>query len=115
MVNLGSMSSFFGIEFVPGYGAAKAGVVQMTKTLAVAWARHDIRVNAVAPGVIDTNMTAPMLGIEALTRPILDRTPMRRLGTPADIAPVVLFLASPAARYVTGQTIPVDGGFSVQG
>jgi len=115
LVNLGSMSSFFGIEFVPGYGAAKAGVVQMTKTLAVAWARHGIRVNAVAPGIIDTNMTAPMLGIEALTRPILDRTPMRRLGTPADVAPVVLFLASSAARYVTGQTIPVDGGFSVQG
>jgi len=115
VVNLGSMSSFFGIEFVPGYGAAKAGVVQMTKTLAVAWARQGIRVNAVAPGVIDTNMTAPMLGIETLTRPILDRTPMRRLGTPADVAPVVLFLASPAARYVTGQTIPVDGGFSVQG
>jgi len=90
-------------------------VVQMTKTLAVAWARQGIRVNAVAPGVIDTNMTAPMLGIETLTRPILDRTPMRRLGTPADVAPVVLFLASPAARYVTGQTIPVDGGFSVQG
>ncbi len=115
VVNLGSMSSFFGIEFVPGYGAAKAGVVQMTKTLAVAWARHGIRVNAVAPGVIETNMTAPMLGIETLTQPILDRTPMRRLGTPADVAPVVLFLASSAARFVTGQTIPVDGGFSVQG
>jgi 3-oxoacyl-[acyl-carrier protein] reductase len=115
VVNLGSMSSFFGIEFVPGYGAAKAGVVQMTKTLAVAWARHGIRVNAVAPGVIDTNMTAPMLGIEALTQPILDRTPLRRLGTPADVAPVVLFLASSAARYVTGQTVCVDGGFSVQG
>ena len=115
VVNLGSLSSFFGIEFVPGYGAAKAGVVQMTKTLAVAWARHGIRVNAVAPGVIETNMTTPMLGIDTLTQPILDRTPMRRLGTPADVAPVVLFLASSAARFVTGQTIPVDGGFSVQG
>ena len=115
VVNLGSMSSFFGIEFVPGYGAAKAGVVQMTKTLAVAWARHGIRVNAVAPGVIESNMTAPMLGLDALTGPILERTPMGRLGTPADVAPVVLFLASPAARYVTGQTVPVDGGFSVQG
>jgi 3-oxoacyl-[acyl-carrier protein] reductase len=115
VVNVGSMSSFFGIEAVPAYGAAKAGVVQLTKTLAVAWARHGIRVNAVAPGLIETNMTAPMLPFEALTRPILDRTPMRRLGTPSDVAPVVLFLASPAARYVTGQTIPVDGGFSVQG
>jgi 3-oxoacyl-[acyl-carrier protein] reductase len=115
VVNVGSMSSYFGIEFVPGYGAAKAGVVQMTKTLAVAWARRGIRVNAVAPGIIETNMTAPMLSLEELTRPILERTPMRRLGTPGDVAPVVLFLASPAARYVTGQTIPVDGGFSVQG
>ncbi len=115
VINVGSMSSFFGIEIVPGYGAAKAGVVQLTKTLAVAWARHGIRVNAVAPGVIETNMTAPMLPFDELTGPILDRTPMRRLGTPDDIAPVVLFLASPAARYVTGQTVPVDGGFSVQG
>jgi len=115
VVNVGSMSSFFGIEFVPGYGAAKAGVVQMTKTLAVAWARHGIRVNAVAPGIIETNMTAPMMAFESLIDPILERTPMRRLGTPGDVAPVVLFLASPAARYITGQTIPVDGGFSVQG
>ncbi|MGA2519729.1 MAG: SDR family oxidoreductase [Acidimicrobiales bacterium] len=115
VVNLGSMSSFFGIEFVPAYGAAKAGVVQMTKTLAVAWARRGIRVNAVAPGVIESNMTAPMLAFDTLTGPILQRTPMGRLGAPADVAPVVLFLASPAARYVTGQTLPVDGGFSVQG
>src|SRR5947207_9038096 len=61
LINLGSMASYFGIEIVPGYGAAKAGIVQMTKTLAVAWARHGIRVNAVAPGVVETAMTAPMM------------------------------------------------------
>jgi len=115
IINLGSMSSYFAVEIVPGYGAAKAAVVQMTKTLAVAWADDGIRVNAVAPGVIESNMTAPMLPFEELTAPMLARTPMRRFGTPGDIAPVVLFLASPAAGYVTGQTLPVDGGFSIQG
>ncbi len=115
VVNLGSMTSFFGLEYVPAYGAAKAAVVQLTKTLAVSWARDGIRVNAVAPGVVETDMTAPMLPIDQLTAPILARTPLARFGTAADIAPVVLFLASTGARYVTGQTLAVDGGFSVQG
>jgi len=113
VINLASMSSFFAVPIVPGYGAAKAGVVQMTKNLAVAWVNDGIRVNAVAPGLIESNMTSAMKGIEVLEKPMMDRTPMGRWGTPADIAAPVLFLASPAAAYVTGQTLPVDGGFSV--
>jgi NAD(P)-dependent dehydrogenase (short-subunit alcohol dehydrogenase family) len=115
VVNLGSMASFFGIGIVPGYGAAKAAVVQLTKTLAVQWAKDGVRVNAIAPGVVETNMTAPMMPFEQMTAPLLARTPLARFATPADVAPAVLFLASPAARYITGQTLAVDGGFSVAG
>jgi NAD(P)-dependent dehydrogenase (short-subunit alcohol dehydrogenase family) len=114
VVNLASIASFFGLRNNPGYGASKAGVVQMTKTLAVAWAADGIRVNAVAPGIVHSNMTAGM-DDPAITQPILDRTPMGRFGTPEEVAPVVLFLAGPGARYVTGHTVMVDGGRSVLG
>jgi 3-oxoacyl-[acyl-carrier protein] reductase len=113
VINLASMGAFFAVPIVPGYCAGKAATVQMTKNLAVGWAGDGIRVNAVAPGLVESNMTAIMKGVEALEKPFMDRTPLGRWGAPDDIAPVVLFLASSSARFMTGQTVLVDGGFSV--
>lgn len=113
VVHLASMASYFGIAAVPGYGAAKAGIVQMTKTLAVAWAKDGIRINAVAPGLIRSEMTARIQNLPEYTRRDFERMPLNRWGTPEDVAPAVLFLASPAARYITGQTLNVDGGYSI--
>jgi len=113
VLNMASMSAYFAVTVVPGYGAGKAAVVQMTKNLAVAWARDNVRVNAVAPGLILTDMTAVMKGVEELEGKEIGRTPMARWGTPEDVAPAALFLASPAARFITGQTLKIDGGYSV--
>lgn len=115
IVNCASMSAIRAVPMVPGYGAAKAAVVQMTLNMGVTWAKENVRVNAVAPGLIETGMTAVMKqeGFEALAAAELARVPMARWGTPEDVAPSFLFLASPAARFITGQTLCVDGGFSV--
>jgi len=115
IIGMASMSSLFGIEIVPGYGTAKTGLVGLTRVLGVRYARDNIRVNAIACGLIRSNMTAAMLDIPEMVQPHLDRTPMRRVGEPADIAGPTLFLTSPAAAYITGQTLVVDGGFSIQG
>jgi len=114
IVNCASMSAIRAVPIVPGYGAAKAGIVQMTLNMGVAWARENVRVNAVAPGLIETGMTAvmKMKGMEAILAAELARVPMARWGTPDDIAPPVLFLASRAAGFITGQTLNIDGGYS---
>ena len=113
VVNTASMLSFFGSGFVPAYSASKGGVAQLTKSLAIAWAAEGIRVNAVAPGWIETPMTQPLVENSERSQPILDRTPMRRWGRPEDIAGPVLFLCSPAAAFMTGVVMPVDGGYSI--
>jgi len=115
VIGLASMTSYFGVEVVPGYGAAKAGLVQMTKTLSIAWAKHNIRVNSVAAGLIESKMTAPALAMPEFNAAVIARTPQKRTGTPHDIAGAVLFLSSSAAGFVTGQTLPVDGGYSIFG
>ena len=112
VLNMASMSAFRAVTVVPGYGAAKAAVVQMTKNMAAAWGTDNVRVNAAAPGLVKSNMTAGMVGTP-FEAPEIERTPMKRWGTPEDIAPLYLFLASPGAKYITGQTICVDGGQSV--
>ena len=112
ILNVASMSAFFAVPVVPAYGAAKAGIVQMTKNLAVAWAGEGIRVNAVAPGLVATRMTAGMQGVPAVEQPQLERTAMKRWGTPDEIAPTFLYLASVAARFITGETVCVDGGYA---
>ncbi len=113
IVNTASMLSFFGSGFVPAYSASKGGVAQLTKSLAIAWAADGIRVNAVAPGWIETPMTQPLVDDSARSQPILDRTPLRRWGRPEEIAGPVLFLCSPAAAFMPGVVMPVDGGYSI--
>lgn len=113
VVNLASMLSFFGGGLVPAYSASKGGIAQLTKSLAIAWAGEGIRVNAVAPGWIETPLTRALVEDPARSGPILARTPLGRWGQPADLVGPVLFLCSPAAAFVTGTILPVDGGYLI--
>jgi 2-dehydro-3-deoxy-D-gluconate 5-dehydrogenase len=112
VVNIASMLSFFGGGGVPGYSASKGGIATLTKSLAIAWAKDKVRVNAIAPGWIATPLTQPLQDDAERSRAIVERTPMARWGTPADLVGPALFLASDAARFVTGAVLPVDGGYS---
>ena len=111
VINLSSMTAFFGSQGNPAYGASKAGIVQLTRTLAVAFGGDGIRVNAVAPGYVHTQMTDRFKRNPEADNGIVARTPLGRWGTAEDQAKVALFLASDLAGFVTGQTITVDGGF----
>ncbi|HSL23660.1 MAG TPA: 2-dehydro-3-deoxy-D-gluconate 5-dehydrogenase KduD [Vicinamibacterales bacterium] len=111
IINVASLLAFQGGILVPGYAAAKAGVAQLTKALANEWAPHGICVNAIAPGYMATDNTAPLRADPARSRQILERIPAGRWGEPADLAGAVVFLASRASDYVNGHILVVDGGW----
>ena len=113
IVNIGSMMSLFGAAFAPAYGASKGGIVQLTKSLAVAWAADNIQVNAVLPGWVDTDLTRNARQVIAgLNESVLARSPSGRWGRIEDFEGIAVFLASPASGFITGAAIPVDGGYA---
>ena len=115
IINIGSMLSIFGASFAPAYGASKGGLVQLTKSLAVAWAADNIQVNAVLPGWIDTDLTQQARAqLQGLHERVLARTPAARWGAGSDFEGIAVFLASAASDFITGAAIPVDGGYSTQ-
>lgn len=111
ITNTASMLTWFGGPLVPGYAASKGGVAQLTKSLALAYAADGIRVNAIAPGWIATNLTSALQEDPARTEALLSRMAIKRWGRPEDLAGGVLYLASPLASYVTGTILPIDGGY----
>jgi len=116
IINIGSMMSIFGASFAPAYAASKGGIVQFTRSCAVAWAADNIQANAILPGWIDTDLTKRARAeIDGLHDKVLARTPAARWGAIDDFAGIAVFLSSSASDFVTGTAIPVDGGFSIMG
>lgn len=115
IINIGSLTSFVGLHEVAAYGASKAGVLSLTQSLAVEWARQGVCVNVVAPGVFRTDLNAKLLDGTPRGQELLMRTPMGRFGRQEELVGAAVFLASDAASFVTGQAIVVDGGFLASG
>jgi 2-deoxy-D-gluconate 3-dehydrogenase len=114
IINIGSMTSILGGAKLAPYGTSKGGIVQLTRSLAVAWASDNIQVNAILPGWINTELTKQARkDLPGLNERVIDRTPAGRWGEPADLAGAAIFLASRSSDYVTGVALPVDGGFSI--
>ena len=116
IINIGSMHSLFGAPLGSAYSASKGGVVQLTKSLANAWAKDNVQVNAVLPGYIDTSLTRQArIDIPELQSRVEERTPVGRWGEPDDLGGIAVFLSSEGSNYITGTAIPVDGGYSING
>lgn len=113
IVNVASMLSYLADETVPAYTASKTGVVGLTRALAHKYGRDGVRVNAIAPGYHRTDMTKPLWSVPESEKKVSDRSALKRWGTTEDLVGPVLFLSSPAAEFVTGVTLPVDGGYHV--
>jgi NAD(P)-dependent dehydrogenase (short-subunit alcohol dehydrogenase family) len=113
IIGIASLTSFFANEWVPGYGAAKAGLVQMAKSMGLTWAEHGIRANNIAAGMTATRMTSSAKDMPGFNDSIIARTPLKRWGSPEDMAAAVLFLCSEQASFITGQTLILDGGYTL--
>lgn len=109
VVNLASMSALRAVTMVPGYGAAKSGIINVTRNLAVKWAKHGIRINAVAPGTIETAMTAPMHAVPEILAAEIAHIPAGRMGTVGEVAPAIAFLCTAQSSYINGAVLVVDG------
>lgn len=114
IVNVGSLASFLALKETPAYTASKAGLLGLTRALGDKWALEGVRVNLVAPGFIATRMTAPMRADAGFENRLLKSVPMRRWGQASEVAGAILFLASPAASYITGQSLAIDGGLMLR-
>lgn len=115
VINIASMASFIGIAGSPAYCASKGGINQLTKTMALEWAKENVQVNAIAPGWFETDITSQIFSEPKMKKYIEDHIPYGRIGETKELAGAAIFLASKASDYVTGVTLPVDGGFLVYG
>jgi NAD(P)-dependent dehydrogenase (short-subunit alcohol dehydrogenase family) len=111
IINIASTAGINGVPRAPAYCASKAGIILLTKSLALEWARHNIRINAIAPHYLETELTKGLKGSEKVYRGLINPIPLKRFGEPSEVIGTVLLLSTNASNYITGAVIPVDGGF----